>query len=76
MESFIKILESYGLPVAFLAISIVAVWVLWKELRRKDKQYLGELKEVYDKLNDRSKEFADTLNRFMNMFGGRGGSDS
>lgn len=73
METFIKILESYGLPVAFLAITLIAVWVLWKELRKKDKAYLEEMKEVYDKLNDRSKEFAATLNHFMNMFGGHGG---
>ena len=73
MDAFVKIMEAYGLPVAYLVLSLVAVVVLWKELRRKDKEYKEELKEVYIKLNDRSKEFADTLNRFMNMFGGHGG---
>lgn len=73
MDTFLKAMETYGIPAVYLVLSLIAVVALWRELRRKDKEYKKELKETYTQLNDRSKEFAETLNRFMNMFGGHGG---
>lgn len=71
--TFLDGVEKFGLPLMYLALSLVAIVVLWKTLQKKDAQYTDELKELYVKLDDRSKQFAETITALSNLLRGGGG---
>ena len=75
MSALLDILREFGLPIAFLFFALVAVCVIWKELRKKDRAYMEVTKELHTSLDERSKQFADTIMNFISLFGKGGNRD-
>lgn len=65
-------LEKFGLPILFLGFAIFAITVLWKAYQSKDAAYIKGLEETYNKLNDRSKQFTETIHNLTDLLKGNG----
>lgn len=72
--NYLEIVEKFGLPLVFLALTIIAIRGLWKELRKKDTEYAMELKELHKQIKDKDDKTAgivdkmtDTINTLISV---------
>lgn len=76
MEVIVYFIEQFGLPIGILIVSLMAISVLYKdgkkradECRSDIESYREELKDLHDKLDNRSKQFTDTINALVAALG-------